>query len=165
MVVDHIPRTIRPGDETVLNRLTARPAIIFWDESGQEKLEGETISQSNVSDLVVSDVLRARENLMLLALEFFCVLSKINIPNEMKRDGWNLLATKTIFTCLPRAYMSDKNFQSMVKKRDEKPQQSQKCWYTMSDQMRRWHNRSGILLRICGFLGFNAFSPCQITAY
>ena len=45
----------------LLTRLKARPDDISWDDSGEVKLEGETILQSNISDLI-SDAVRGRKN-------------------------------------------------------------------------------------------------------
>lgn len=90
-IVEHIPRTMRPRATALLNRLKARPDVISWDETGQVKLEGETIPQSNISDLV-SDAVRARKNFNPTgSREFFRVLSKINMPKDLVRneERWN----------------------------------------------------------------------------
>ena len=57
VVVEHIPKTMRPRATAILNRLKERPDVITWDKTGEVKLEGESIPQSNISDLI-SDALR-----------------------------------------------------------------------------------------------------------
>jgi hypothetical protein len=60
-VIGHLPVTLRPKAATLLKRLKARPDVFSWDESGQVKVEGKEIPDSNISDLV-SDAMRARKN-------------------------------------------------------------------------------------------------------
>ena len=43
IVVQHIPRTMRPRAMALLNRLKARPDVITWDKSGQVVVEGKEI--------------------------------------------------------------------------------------------------------------------------
>ena len=43
---------MRSRASALLNRLKARPDIISWDEMGQVQIDGVTIPQSNISDLV-----------------------------------------------------------------------------------------------------------------
>lgn len=85
-IVGHIPKTMRERATLLLNRLKTRPDVISWDETGQVKLEGETIPQSNISDLV-SDAMRARKHFNPTgSKEFFRVLSKINMPKDLVRN-------------------------------------------------------------------------------
>ena len=60
-VVEPIPRTMRPRATALLSRLKAKPNVIMWDKMGQVKIEGETIPNSNISDLV-SDAMRCRKD-------------------------------------------------------------------------------------------------------
>ena len=86
VVVEHIPKTMRPRATAILNRLKERPDVITWDKTGEVKLEGENIPQSNISDLI-SDALRARKNFNPTgSKEFFRVLSKINMPKDLVRN-------------------------------------------------------------------------------
>ena len=54
-VVEPKPRTMCPRATALLSRLKAKPDVITWDKTGQVKIEGEIIPNSNISDLV-SDV-------------------------------------------------------------------------------------------------------------
>ena len=45
VVVEHIPKTMRPRATAILNRLKERPDVITWDKTGEVKLEGESIPQ------------------------------------------------------------------------------------------------------------------------
>ena len=59
--MDNIPKTMRPKATALLRQLKARPDVISWDKTGQVNIEGETIKDSNISDLI-SDAMRARKN-------------------------------------------------------------------------------------------------------
>ena len=86
VVVEHIPKTMRPRATAILNRLKERPDVITWDKTGEVKPEGENIPQSNISDLI-SDALRARKNFNPTgSKEFFRVLFKINMPKDLVRN-------------------------------------------------------------------------------
>ena len=61
VTVDHMPKTMRPKATALLRQLKARPDVISWDKTGQVNIEGETIKDSNISDLI-SDAMRARKN-------------------------------------------------------------------------------------------------------
>ena len=85
-IVEHIPQNIRSRATALLTRLKARPDVISWDDSGEVKLEGETILQSNISDLI-SDAVRGRKNFDRTgAKEFFRILSKMNVPRDLVRN-------------------------------------------------------------------------------
>jgi hypothetical protein len=90
-VIGHLSATLRPKAATLLRRLKARPDVISWDESGQVKVDGKEIPESNISDLV-SDAMRARKNFNPKGgQEFFRGLSKINVPKDIARntERWN----------------------------------------------------------------------------
>ena len=85
-MIEPIPKYIRPRATALLNRLKARPDVITWDKTGQIKIEGQSIPNSNISDLV-SDALRSRKNFNPTgASEFFHALSKMNMPKELVRN-------------------------------------------------------------------------------
>ena len=140
VVVEHIPKTMRPRATAILNRLKERPDVVTWDKTGEVKLEGENIPQSNISDLI-SDALRARKNFNPTgSKEFFCVLSKINMPKDLVRNEkrWKEARMDSSFSeegsllCSPLASPSSKYFQTLLKRHDEKaskPKQTQECWF------------------------------------
>ena len=85
-IVEPMPRYIRERATSPLNRLKARPEVITWDKAGQVKIEGETIPNSNISDLV-SDAMRSRKDFNPTgAKEFFQALSKLNVPKDLVRN-------------------------------------------------------------------------------
>ena len=85
-VVEPIPRTMRPRATALLSRLKAKPDVITWDKTGQVKIEGETIPNSNISDLV-SDAMRSRKDFNPTgAKKFFQALSELNVPKELVRN-------------------------------------------------------------------------------
>ena len=139
VVVEHIPKTMRPRATAILNRLKERPDVITWDKTGEVKLEGESIPQSNISDLI-SDALRERKNFNPTgSKEFFRVLSKINMPKDLVRNEkrWKETQMNSSFSeeesllGSPRASPSSKYFQTLLKRHDEKaskPKQTQERW-------------------------------------
>ena len=96
-IVEHIPQNIRSRTTALLTRLKARPDVISWDDSGEVKLEGETIPQSNISDLI-SNAVRGKKNFNPTgSKEFFRVLSKMNVPRDLVRNEgrWKQLGDTT----------------------------------------------------------------------
>jgi hypothetical protein len=90
-VIGHLHVTLRPTAATLLKCLKARPDVFSWDESGQVKVDGKEIPDSNISDLV-SDAMRARRNFNPKGgQEFFRGLSKVNVPKDIARntESWN----------------------------------------------------------------------------
>ena len=86
VIVQSVPKTMRERATAILQRLKTKPDIITWDDSGQVKLDGVIIPQSNISDLI-SDAVRGRKNFNPTgSREFFRVLSKINIPRDLVRN-------------------------------------------------------------------------------
>ncbi len=74
VIVETVPKKIRERAMAILNRLKTRPDVITWDKSGEVKLEGQSIPQSNISDLI-SDAVRGRKNFTPAgSKEFFRVL-------------------------------------------------------------------------------------------
>ena len=99
-VVESIPKTMRPRATALLSCLKAKPDVITWDKTGQVKIEGETITGSNISDLV-SDAMRFRKDFNPTgAKEFFQALSKLNVPKDLVRNQnrWKQLDDKPYFS-------------------------------------------------------------------
>jgi hypothetical protein len=110
-VIGHLPVTLRPKAATLLKRLKARPDVFSWDESGQVKVDGKEIPDSNISDLVSedSDAMRARRNFNPKgAQEFFRGLSKINVPKDIARktERWKEVEP-TVFKTPPGQPLSE----------------------------------------------------------
>ena len=97
VVVEPVPKTMRPRATALLNWLKTRPEVVTWDKTGQVKIEGETIPDSNISDLV-SDAMRSRKNFNPIgSKEFFQALSKLNVPKDLVRnqERWKQLMGET----------------------------------------------------------------------
>ena len=139
VVVKHIPKTVHPRATAILNRLKERPDVITCDKTGEVKLEDENIPQSNISDLI-SDALRARKKFNPTgSKEFFCILSKINMPKDLVRNEkrWKEARMDSSFSeegsllGSPQALPSSKYFQTLLKRHDEKaskPKQTKEHW-------------------------------------
>ena len=123
-MVEPIPRTIRPRATALLSRLKAKPDVITWDKTGQVKIEGETIPDSNISDLV-SDAMRSRRNFNPTgAKEFFEALNKLNVPKDLVRDEerWKEVLGETSGTvATPKLSVpSSPQFQKILKSYEER---------------------------------------------
>ena len=97
VVVEPVPKTMRPRATALLKWLKTRPEVVTWDKAGQVKIEGETIPDSNISDLV-SDAMRSRKNFNPTgSKEFFQALSKLNVPKDLVRnqERWKQLTGET----------------------------------------------------------------------
>ena len=123
-MVEPIPRTIRPRATVLLSRLKAKPDVITWDKTRQVKIEGETIPDSNISDLV-SDAMRSRRNFNPTgAKEFFEALNKLNVPKDLVRneERWKEVLGETSGTvATPKlSVRSSPQFQKILKSYEEK---------------------------------------------
>ena len=146
VIVEHIPKTMRPRASALLNRLKARPDIISWDKTGQVRIDGVTIPQSNISDLV-SDAMRARKNFNPNgSREFFRALSKINIPKDLVRNDerWKQILldrsldekndyqtpeTSSRYASTPQRISPSNYFQTIVNRHEAKGTITPKRWY------------------------------------
>jgi hypothetical protein len=61
VIVENVPRTMRPQAIAILNRLKTRSDVISWDENGQVRLNNVDIPHSNISDMI-SDAVRKRKH-------------------------------------------------------------------------------------------------------
>ena len=123
-VVEHIPKTMRPRATALLNRLKSRLDVISWDKMGQVKIEGETIHDSNISDLV-SDAMRWRKNFNPTgSKEFFQALSKLNVPKDLVRnqERWKRVNDTPVTRefSSPRFAGSSERFRTALKSYEER---------------------------------------------
>ena len=124
VVMEPIPKSMRSRATALLNRLKTRPEVITWDKTGQVKIEGETILDSNISDLV-SDAMRSRKNFNPTgAKEFFQALSKLNVPKDLVRneERWKeLLGETSSARATPRSPPpSSPRFKSILRSYEER---------------------------------------------
>ena len=71
--------------------------MITWDKTGQVKIEGETIPNSNILDLV-SDAMRSRKDFNPTGVKkFFQALSKLNVPKDLviNQERWKQVMGET----------------------------------------------------------------------
>ena len=86
VVVEPIPKTMRTRATALLNRLKTRPDLVTWDKSRHVKIKGETIPDSNISDLV-SHAMRAQKGFNPTGSKaFFQASSKLNVPRDLVRN-------------------------------------------------------------------------------
>ena len=85
-VVEPIPRTMRQRATVLLCRLKAKLDVIMQDKTGQVKIEGETILNSNISDLASNAMRTIKDFNPTGAKKFFQALSKLNVPKDLVRN-------------------------------------------------------------------------------
>ena len=110
---------IRQRATSLPNRLKTRPKVITWDKTRQVKIEGETIPNSNILDLV-SDTMRSRKNFNPTgAKKFFQALSKMNVPKDLVRneEQWKQVMGETSSA---RATPQSPHFQSIFRSYEER---------------------------------------------
>ena len=98
MIVRGIPKTMKSRAEALLAHLKERGDVITWDDMGQVLVDGVLIPKSNISDLV-SDAMRSRKHFNPVGVrEFYNVLSKINVPKDLVRNGrrWGETGKKNV---------------------------------------------------------------------
>ena len=95
-IIQHIPKTMRTRAAALVSKLKARPDVISWDQTGRVKIEGQTIPNSNISDLV-SNAMRERKNFNPVgSREFFRTLNEINVPRDLIRNEGKRKQTEAI---------------------------------------------------------------------
>ena len=135
VIVENIPKSMRSRAVALLNRLKARPDVISWDETGKVNLDGVSVPQSNISDLI-SDAIRGRKHFNPTgSKEFFQVLSRINMPRDLVRneDRWKqaqITAVEDARSSRPQVASPSKYFQTIVKRNKDKgkAKETQKQW-------------------------------------
>ena len=135
VIVENIPKSMRPRAVALLNRLKARPDVISWDETGKVNLDGVSVPQSNISDLI-RDAIRGRKHFNPTgSKEFFQVLSKLNMPRDLVRneDRWKqaqIAAAEDARSSSPQVTSPSKYFQTIVKRNKDKgkAKETQKQW-------------------------------------
>ena len=98
LILGNIPKTMRGRASMLLDRLKTRPDVVSWDNTGQVVVDGKTIPQSNITDLI-SDAMRARKNFNPKGhKEFFRAMAKINMPKDVARneERWKDITTPPV---------------------------------------------------------------------
>ena len=104
-VIGHLPVTMRPKAATLLRRLKTRPDVISWDDSGQVKVDGKEIPDSNISDLASDAMGHVRILIPRERRNSFADCQRLMYPKilqETRKDGirfkWAVrLARKRLF--------------------------------------------------------------------
>ncbi|CAH0385683.1 unnamed protein product [Bemisia tabaci] len=82
-ILNTLPKTFRNKGSVLLKRLQKNDTI-KWGRDGKVKIEGKAIEGSNIADLV-NDAMRNRKNSRIPTghREFYSVLAKMNVPQEL----------------------------------------------------------------------------------
>ena len=85
-IIDSVPKTMQNRAKLLIQKLKDHSDIISWNDNGQLVLDGSTIPNSNIVDLV-NDVMRKRKGFNPEHSNTFAkALTKINVPEDYVRN-------------------------------------------------------------------------------
>ena len=85
-IIDSIPRTMQNRAKLLIQKPKDHSDVIRWNDNGQLVLDGSTIPNSNIVDLV-NDVMRKRKGFNPEHSNTFAkALAKINVPEDYLRN-------------------------------------------------------------------------------
>ena len=94
-IVELLPKTLQSKAKMILEKIKDNPQVLSWNEKGELKYQGETVPNTNITNLV-SDYLRHRRNKKPNGFELFTKgLKQINLPEDLIRDPERLHLFKT----------------------------------------------------------------------
>ena len=94
-IVEVLPKTLHQKAKLILRRIQDNPKIIDWNHRGELKYNGETLPNTNITNLL-GDSLKYRKNNKPEGYEIFTkALSDINLPEEQIRNPERLQLFKT----------------------------------------------------------------------
>ena len=94
-IVEIIPKTLQSKAKMILEKIIDNPQVLSWNEKGELKYQGETVPNTNITNLV-SDSLRHRRNNKPNGFELFTKgLRRINLPEDLIRNPERLQLFKT----------------------------------------------------------------------
>ena len=85
-IIDSVPKPMQNRAKLLIQKLKDHSDVISWNDNGQLVLDGSTIPNSNIVDLV-NDVMRKRKGFNPEHSNTFAkALSKINVPEDYVRN-------------------------------------------------------------------------------
>ena len=85
-IIDSVPETMQNRAKLLIQKLKDHSDVISWNDNGQLVLEGSTVPNSNIVDLV-NDVMRKRKGFNPEHSNTFAKpLAKINVPEDYLRN-------------------------------------------------------------------------------
>lgn len=90
-VLESVPSRFRTKARLLLDKIRLHPDVVTWNDRGQLVVRGQTVSNTNITDLV-NDVVRARKDFEPVGWETFATaLKDIDVPQEFigHRKRWN----------------------------------------------------------------------------
>ena len=94
-IVGILPKTLHSKAKMILEKIKDNPQVLSWNEKGELKYQGETVPNTNITNLV-SDSLRHRKNNKPNGFELFTKgLKQINLPEDLVRNPERLQLFKT----------------------------------------------------------------------
>jgi hypothetical protein len=85
-IVEILPKTLQSKAKMILEKIKDNPQVLSWNEKGELKYQGETVPNTNITNLV-SDSLRHRKNNKPNGFELFTKgLKQINLPEDLVRN-------------------------------------------------------------------------------
>ena len=94
-IVGILPKSLKSKAKMILEKINDNPQVLSWNEKGELKYQGETVPNTNITNLV-SDSLRHRKNNKPNGFELFTKgLKQINLPEDLVRNPERLQLFKT----------------------------------------------------------------------
>jgi hypothetical protein len=94
-IVGILPKALQSKAKMILEKIKDYPQVLSWNEKGELKYQGETVPNTNITNLV-SDSLRHRKNNKPNGFELFTKgLKQINLPEDLVRNPERLQLFKT----------------------------------------------------------------------
>ena len=85
-IIDFVPKTMQNRAKLLIQKLKDHSDVISWNDNGQLVLDGSTIPNSNIVDLV-NDVMQKRKGFNPEHSNTFAkALAKINVPEDYVRN-------------------------------------------------------------------------------
>ena len=85
-IIDSVPKTMQNRAKLLIQKLKDHSDVISWNDNGQLDLDGSTIPNSSIVDLV-NDVMRKRKGFNPEhSSTFVKALAKINVPEDYVRN-------------------------------------------------------------------------------
>ena len=86
-IIDSVPKTMQNRAKLLIQKLKDHSDIISWNDNGQLVLDGSTIPNSNIVD-IVNDIMRKRKGFNPEHSSTFAkALAKINVPEDYVRNS------------------------------------------------------------------------------
>ncbi len=86
-IVQVLPKTLQSKAEKILKRIQDNPQVLSWNDKGELKYQGETMPNTNITNLVSDSLKNRKRNNKPNGFEVFTKgLQEINLPEDLIRN-------------------------------------------------------------------------------